>query len=165
MTTSIRSLPIHVAPTTDRKAERGRFENALRGAADGAAHGIAQTIALAAPLLPGGPVLAGAVRGALSPQPSALGPTTGGSAPSPASASLGSPLASPIPASFAPGGAAAGGDLVEATRALQTQAQAFNLQYLQLQEGLQRESREFTAVSNVMKVRHETAKSAIQNIH
>jgi hypothetical protein len=30
---------------------------------------------------------------------------------------------------------------------------------------MQRESREFTAMSNVMKVRHESAKSAIGNIH
>jgi hypothetical protein len=157
MTTSIRSLPIHVAPTTDRKAERGRFENALRGAADGAANGIAQSIALAAPILPGGPVLAGAIRGALTPQPSALGPTTGGS--------LASGPSSAVAGAIAPGAASGGGDLVEATRALQTQAQTFNLHYLQLQEGLQRESREFTAVSNVMKVRHDTAKSAIQNIH
>lgn len=144
----IRTLPVHVAPTTERKAERGRFESALRGAAAGAAAGIGQSLALAAPFVPGGPVLAGAVRGATTPQPSALGPTTGGS--------------SPGAATVAAGG---GGDLVEATRALQAEAQSFNLQYLQLQEGLQRESREFTAMSNVMKVRHETAKSAIQNIH
>jgi hypothetical protein len=57
------------------------------------------------------------------------------------------------------------GDMLEATRALQAEAQSFNLQYLQLQESMQRESREFTAVSNVMKVRHETAKTAIQNVH
>jgi hypothetical protein len=60
---------------------------------------------------------------------------------------------------------AGGGDLMDATRALQQQAQSFNLQFLQLQESMQRESREFTALSNVMKVRHETAKNAIGNIH
>ena len=50
-------------------------------------------------------------------------------------------------------------------RALQQEAQTFNLQYLQLQEAMQRESREFTAVTNVMKVRHDSAKAAINNIH
>ena len=54
---------------------------------------------------------------------------------------------------------------MEATRVLQQQSQSFNLQYLQLQESMQRESREFTAVTNVMKVRHESAKTAIGNIH
>ncbi len=49
--------------------------------------------------------------------------------------------------------------------ALQQESQTFNLQYLQLQENMQRESREFTALSNVMKVKHDSAKSAINNIH
>ena len=39
-----------------------------------------------------------------------------------------------------------------------------NLRYLELQERLQRETREFTAVSNVMKVRHDAARAAIQNV-
>jgi hypothetical protein len=30
---------------------------------------------------------------------------------------------------------------------------------------MQRESREFTALSNVMRVKHDSAKSAIGNIH
>jgi hypothetical protein len=40
-----------------------------------------------------------------------------------------------------------------------------NLQYLQLQERMQQESREFSTLSNVMKVKHDTARSAIGNIH
>jgi hypothetical protein len=57
------------------------------------------------------------------------------------------------------------GDLLEATRALQQEAQAMNLQYLQLQERMQQESREFTALSNVMRVKHDSARAAIGNIH
>ncbi len=38
-------------------------------------------------------------------------------------------------------------------------------EYLQLQENMQRENREFTTLSNVMRVKHDSAKSAIQNIH
>jgi hypothetical protein len=153
--------PIHVAPTTDRKAERGRFENALRGAAAGVASGLSATLAVAAPFVPGGPILAGAVRGATSPPPSALGPTTGGGVGSgKAFAASASSDVAPLP-----GGASGEADLLAAARQLQLESQAFNVQYLQLQEGLQRESRAFTAVSNVMKVRHDTAKSAIHNIH
>jgi hypothetical protein len=135
-----RISPLHVAPTTERKAEPGRFGAALRGAAAGATHGIAQTLALAAPAIPGGPVLAAAVRGGVT-------------------------ASAPTPGSLAGAAAPGGGDLIEATRTLQQEAQSFNVQYLQLQENMQRESREFTALSNVMKVRHDTSKAAIANIH
>ena len=36
---------------------------------------------------------------------------------------------------------------------------------LELQEAMQRENREYTALSNVMKVKHDSAKAAINNIH
>ena len=137
-----RISPLHVAPSTERKAEPGRFSAALRGAVSGATDGVAQTLALAAPAIPGGAVLAAAVRGA----------SAGSAAPAGAVAAAAT-------------GASSGGDLIEATRTLQQQAQSFNVQYLQLQENMQRESREFSALSNVMKVRHDTAKAAIANIH
>jgi hypothetical protein len=56
-------------------------------------------------------------------------------------------------------------DLLAAQQALQSDSQSFNMQYLALQDQMQKESREFTAVSNIMKVRHDTAKNAISNIH
>ena len=65
----------------------------------------------------------------------------------------------------ATGGIGAQGDLLEATRTMQQEAQAMNLQYLQLQERMQQESREFTTLSNVMRVKHDTARAAIGNIH
>ena len=139
---------ILVAPSTERKAEPGRFGAALTSAAGEVASGIASSVALAAPFVPGGAVLAGALRVASRPT-------------LPAGASAGAGGAA------APGGAGAGsgGDILEATRALQAAAQTFNLQYLQLQEAMQRESREFTALTNVMKVKHDSAKAAINNIH
>ncbi len=42
--------------------------------------------------------------------------------------------------------------------------QSFNIQYLQLQQKMQDENREFTTLSNVMKTKHDTAKNAINNI-
>ena len=47
---------------------------------------------------------------------------------------------------------------------LTQQSQEFNLMYLQLQEELSRENRRFAALSNVLKTRHETARSVISNI-
>jgi hypothetical protein len=137
---------IHVAPTTERKAEPGRFENALRSAASGLARGVAASVELAAPYVPAGTVLSAAVRSAV---------VHGSSSTSPVTASDGGTSAGSTPE----------GDVLEATRALQQEARTFNLQYLQLQENMQRESREFTALSNVMKVKHDSAKAAISNIH
>lgn len=55
-------------------------------------------------------------------------------------------------------------DLLDAQKALNAEGQAFNAAYLQLQNAMQKESREFQAVSNIMKVRHDSAKAAINNI-
>ena len=43
-------------------------------------------------------------------------------------------------------------------------AQDQSMHYLQLQEQISAENRRYTALSNVLKTRHETAKSAINNI-
>lgn len=82
--------------------------------------------------------------------------------------------------SFGPAGAIVGGiaDLVDggsgasdprsaqmdAMWDMQRESQAFNLEYLALQESIQAENRNFTTVSNLLKARHETSKAAIQNI-
>ena len=42
---------------------------------------------------------------------------------------------------------------------------SFNLQYLQLQNSMQNENRQFTMVSNIMKTKHDTAKNTISNVH
>ncbi|MBK9516592.1 MAG: hypothetical protein IPO09_04400 [Anaeromyxobacter sp.] len=155
---------ITIAPTTGRTSTPGRFEAALQGATRTLARGVAGAVELAAPAVPFGTVLAGAVRGA-------VGGGAGGAA-GLAGSGGGARLAAGGGAAAVAGGGVAGaaeagsaGDLLEATRVLQQEAQAMNLQYLQLQEQMQRESREFTALTNVMKVRHDSARAAIANIH
>jgi hypothetical protein len=65
-------------------------------------------------------------------------------------------------------GAAAGGssqsDLLNATKQMQETQMSFNLQYLQLQSQMQNETRSYTAVSNIMKTKHDTVKNSISNI-
>jgi hypothetical protein len=112
--------------------------------------------------LPGAPIVAAAVRRSPNRASTPLGasgavglgaprlPMTGGTAENPA---LGSP-----PAGSGPGGE---GSSVEGALA---QSQEFNLYYLQLQEQLSAENRAFSAVSNVLKTRHDTVKNAIGNI-
>lgn len=139
---------IVVAPTTEKKTEQGRFGAALKAAASGLARGVAATVELAAPYVPGGTVLSAAVRGAAGTAP-ALRTLDGGAAGAGTGSSAGTSET----------------DAIAAARTLQQEARTFNLQYLQLQEQMQREGREFTALSNVMKVKHDSAKAAIANIH
>jgi hypothetical protein len=65
------------------------------------------------------------------------------------------------PTSPAPSGAPSESSSVEGTLA---QSQEFNLYYLQLQEQLAAENRAYSAMSNVLKARHDTVKNAIGNI-
>ncbi len=63
--------------------------------------------------------------------------------------------------------AAQGGNqqqLIQATRQMQETQMSFNLQYLQLQSQMQNENRQYTAVSNIMKTKHDTVKNSISNI-
>lgn len=55
-------------------------------------------------------------------------------------------------------------ELFEATKQMQEMNMSFNLQYLQLQNQMQSENRQFTMVSNIMKTKHDTAKNSINNI-
>jgi uncharacterized protein YukE len=55
-------------------------------------------------------------------------------------------------------------DLVASARALQEANISYNVQYLNLQQEMQANNRAFTALSNVMKTKHETVKNAINNI-
>jgi hypothetical protein len=141
---------ILVAPAAERTTAPSGFGASLRAVAVGAADGLAAAAGIAPPLAPVGMVLAGAIRGI------AGGAATRGSVAVPET----------LPGSSVPAapGTAPGGDAFEAARLLQLESQSFNLRYLELQEGLQRESRQFTALSNAMKVRHDTARSAIHNI-
>jgi hypothetical protein len=81
------------------------------------------------------------------------GPAPGFGAPAPQSG-----MRPSLPASSGPG------EMLETQRLMQLESFAFNQQYLQLQSEMQRESRQFTAVSNVMKVRHDSAKASINNV-
>lgn len=101
-----------------------------------------------------------------SPPPS-LPPSTGFSAALRAAGDGTFPLPRSTPGFAAPPDPAGLGDrdALAATRALQAESASLNAQYLQLQEALQRENREFTTLSNVMKVKHDTARATIGNIH
>ena len=54
--------------------------------------------------------------------------------------------------------------ILAATKQLRETQMSFNLQYLQLQSQMQNENRSYTAISNIMKTKHDTAKNAIGNV-
>ena len=47
---------------------------------------------------------------------------------------------------------------------LQHAQAAFNVQYLQLHAQMQNENRSYTAISNIMKTKHDTVKNSINNV-
>ncbi|MBC7794581.1 MAG: hypothetical protein H7Z43_12830 [Clostridia bacterium] len=81
---------------------------------------------------------------------------------------LGAVTGSAVTGNGAVDGLAAGGDtsaiLLQQTQRMQEMNQSFNLQYLQLQENMQADNRQFTTISNVMKTKQDTAKNAINNL-
>jgi hypothetical protein len=63
----------------------------------------------------------------------------------------------------ATGATATGGDSVDPNGALE-EMRRVSADYMQLQLAMQQENREYNAMTNVLKVRHDSAKSAINNI-
>jgi len=95
--------------------------------------------------LPGGPILAASFRS---------GPGVPGS---PVETPTGSPVAGPgVPA-------AEGGQTSSVEQVLARSADQ-NMYFLQLQEQMAAENRHYSALSNVLRARHETVKNAIGNI-
>ena len=143
------STNVAVSPTAARTtAPPARpFQQVMRAGAEAIVSG-AET---AAARLPGGSILVAAMRGA---------PQAGGSATSPvgpsASAEIGGGAAGALP------GTSTGG--TPSIESVLDQNVDQNLYFLGLQERISQENRAFTAVSNVLKARHETVKNAIGNI-
>lgn len=107
--------------------------------------------------LPGGPVLAAALRGANGAH--VVTPTGGATGSTSAAVTTGAPAATA--SAEGPGVTDPSGTSIEGT--LQS-SQDMNLYYLQLQEQMAAENRQYTACSNVLKERHDTVKNAIGNI-
>jgi hypothetical protein len=160
MDPSHRIQQLTATPTLDRQTPRSGFGEVLAQTLSTGTRVTAAFLGAA-----GGPALSAAVAGvtrvaSASPMHEAMVPWVGGAV----SAGGAVPQGAGTPPAGV-GGPGAGMDLLEAQRALQAEGQQFNAAYLQLQDQMQRESRQFDAVSNIMKVRHDSAKAAINNIH
>ncbi|MET0405746.1 MAG: hypothetical protein ABW123_25220 [Cystobacter sp.] len=133
---------LSITPTVARQTPRNDFGTVL-------AHTAQTAGGLVASMLPGTPAVSAAVasvRAVVSSNASVRGVAGG-------------PEGS--------GGAAGQGeqwDLLAAQKEMQAEGAKMNLAYMNLQNEMQAESRAHNAVSNIMKVRHDSAKAAINNI-
>lgn len=100
--------------------------------------------------LPGGPVIAAALRPGFG---------TGDTAASAVNTPEG-----PAGTATSTGSLASGGSAASSIESQLAESADQNLYYLQLQERISAESREYSALSNVLKARHDTVKNAIGNI-
>ena len=117
---------------------------------------LAKGVGIAAHLA-GGVLGSGVASAAVASVQAVLGQVGGGS---PATTLIGSggTTTSGIPGGLgATLGQGSGGDALQA-------GQASNMQYLDLQIRMQQESQQFQSLSNILKVRHDSAKAAINNI-
>jgi hypothetical protein len=169
------------APRVTPTPERGVFKKVLT-------QSLVRGAETAMKVLPGGPLMAVAVRGGSG--PGALGVPmsgvgsplrSGGGAPegpggaatrsgalggalqSVGNSALASATGAATPGGGAAGPGAAGGEGGGLESSLQ-QSQEMNLYYLQIQEAVNAQNRSFTALSNVLKAEHDTVKTAIGNI-
>lgn len=157
-------ITLDQSSTTVRQSPRTDFGTQVRNGVAAGAGAAGGAIGVAAPFVPGAAVVSAAVTGAAGAVGSGGG-TMGGSG----NVAMG-PEGIPMngPGLNTPTGTKSTGnsqqDMLNQTKDMQEMMASFNLQYLQLQERMQAENRSFTTVSNVMKTKHDTAKSSISNV-
>ncbi len=186
--TQPQGLRVEIAGSRNRQTPKTDFGTVMETGLTKTANAVMVGGRLAAPFIPGGAVLSAAITGVGAVKSTAAG-TTGG-----ATVSSGLTASGGVNSFQVDGGAgvpvgtagtvgqgsvgtttgggvdalAASGDssaiLMQETRRMQELNQSFNLQYLNLQQNMQSENRQFTTLSNVMKTKHDTAKNAINNV-
>ena len=147
-----RIIRLSVNPTLDRSTVKNDFGLLL-------ARGLTTGAGIASAIVPGGAIVSAAIQ-------QTAGQLLARQAASPATRSYSMGILG-TGSSTADGGqslATTGGDSLEGQRQLMADNQQWTLQYLALQNQMQQESREYNTVSNILKVRHESAKTAINNI-
>jgi hypothetical protein len=149
-----RIASLSMTPTVARQTPNNEFGTVLARTAQEI---VARGVGVVGSVLPGAPVMSAAVsstRSVVSSVASSVAATP--SATVPGAGSVGVPGATT--------GKGDAWDMLEAQKLMAAEGQKFNMAYLQMQNEMQRESREHNAVSNIMKVRHDSAKAAINNI-
>ena len=156
-----------------RQTPKTDFGNVMKTGLSRGADAVVNAGALAAPYIPGGAVVSAAITGMGQLKSSASGQGSMATAPNGSSLNLAGGVGGGGTAGMssnmdAIATRAQGGDgqaqMMMATREMQEMNMSFNLQYLQLQQKMQSDNRQFTLMSNIMKTKHDTAKNAINNV-
>lgn len=148
---------VTTAPRPTPTPPRVAFSNVLASAGKSIVSGAESAVGL----LPGGPMMAVAIRNGSGYSGSIpMGGTMSGPGNTGGSLSAEGPRGG-VPTSGTPNPGGSGGDGIQ--NSLQ-QAQEMNLYYLQIQEQVNQQNRVFSTLSNVMKAEHDTVKTAIGNI-
>ena len=171
-------VTVETTPRPTARAAGAPFSEVLAGGARAFVRGAT----VAARAIPGSPLMAVAVRngpvstsmplssttlpegpGSAAGDPVGLGPSaTGGGIGAAVGFGAGNPAALSAGIGANPAAATGDGGNIESVMA---QDQEMNLYYLQIQEEVNAQNRTYSALSNVMEVEHNTAKTAIGNIH
>jgi hypothetical protein len=136
---------LSITPTGPRRTPQNDFGTVFARTAQEVARTGAGVVAT---LVPGGPVVSAAV--------SSVSSLVSSAASSAGSTSAGTDAGTT--------GQGEQWDLLAAQKEMQAEGMKMNLAYMNLQNEMQKESRTHNAVSNVLKVRHDSAKAAINNI-
>ncbi|OJH34251.1 hypothetical protein [Cystobacter ferrugineus] len=140
---------LSITPTVARQTPNNEFGEVMARTARTV---VSTAGGVVAALVPGAPALSAAV--------ASVGSVVSTSASSVRSAAA-------LPGTGSVGGTTGPGeqwDLLAAQKEMQAEGAKMNLAYMELQNQMQAESRAHNAVSNIMKVRHDSAKAAINNI-
>lgn len=169
-------LKVNIDNSRGVTATQSSFANTMSEGLNKTAGAILTGVSYATPFVPGGAVLSAAVSGVGNLRSQVTGQSASGINGSGVAGIAGGNVSSGAmggTTGYATGnsavdGLAAGGDtsavLLQQTQRMQEMNQSFNLQYLQLQENMQADNRQFTTLSNVMKTKQDTAKNAINNL-
>jgi hypothetical protein len=179
--TNERGLRVSVGLSVERQTPKTDFGTVLGRGVSKTTDAVLQAGQLAAPYIPGGAIVSAAVSGlgsvkssltsssagatAMAPSANVISSgtvSTGGSVATTGTTSSGGSVFGNIEAQAAAGDSSA--QMMMATKQMQEMNQSFNLQYLQLQQQMQADNRQFTLLSNIMKTKHDTAKNAINNV-
>ena len=155
------SVQLNSGDTSVRQTPRTDFGTMVRNGVATGAGAVAGATGVAAPFVPGGAVVSAAVNGAAG----AMG-ASGGVGNYSSGGTLNMPGTGPGAGTNTgtPQTGNAMQDMMNQTKDMQEMQMSFSLQYLQLQNKMQNENRQYTTVSNVMKTKHDTAKATINNV-
>ena len=187
------SIRLSTVATSTRRTAKTDFGTVMRNGLVKGANVVSQGLQVAAPFIPGSAIVSAAVAGTNLAASFGSGGGAGAAPASYGSGAFGTSVSGlssagtgalggagqSTGAGFVPGAhntlqqgtAAAGASPSDAFTNMQSKVRdtaefqaSFNLQYLDLQQTIQQDTRQFNLISNIMKTKHDAAKNALNNV-